>query len=100
MALYLLEVHLDVSTPEKRAQSVARVDQIVKDGGSPNARLVAGPWGSLENPTIWAVFDNPDPLKSLPNLMTMYNAGLITDTRLRPIATWAEVKAAAEKAQG
>jgi hypothetical protein len=93
-------MRLDVSTPEKRAQNFARVDQVVKDGGTPNARLVAGPWGSLENPTIWLVADNPDPLKSLPNLMTMYNAGLITDTRVRPIATWADIKAAAAKVPG
>ena len=50
MSLYLVEVRVDVSTPEKRAQVMERVDQVVKAGGTPTARLMAGPWASMENP--------------------------------------------------
>ena len=44
------------------------------------------------------VLDNPDMEQSLPEIMELYNAGLIRDTRSQPIADWNGVKAAAEKA--
>jgi hypothetical protein len=43
MSLYLAEVRFDVSTPEKRTKVMERVEQVVKAGGTPTARLVAGP---------------------------------------------------------
>jgi len=98
MPLYLLEMKLDVSTPQKRDAIIERIEQVVKAGGSPNARLVAGPWVSQENPTLLAVFDNPDLTKSLPARMALYNAGLVTDVRLRPIIDWEGAKAAAKAA--
>ena len=97
MALYLVEVQLDVSTPEKRAQIMEQVEQVVKNGGTPDFRLVAGPWGSLENPTLFLVTDNPDLTQSLPALIGFYNAGLIRDLRSRPIIDWEGLKAAAAK---
>lgn len=100
MGLYLVEVDLDVSTPEKRAEVFERVEQVVTNAGTPTAKLVAGPWGSLNRPTIFMVLDNPDLEQSLPEIMGLYNAGLIRDTRSQPIADWNGVKAAAEKAAG
>jgi len=100
MSLYLVEVRVDVSTPEKRAQVMERVDQVVKAGGTPTARLMAGPWASMENPTVLFVVENPDLNQTMPAIMELYNAGLVSDTRLRPIMAWEGVKAAAAKAQG
>jgi hypothetical protein len=76
-----------------------RVEQVVKERGTPTA-LVAGPWASLENPTVLFVFENPDLNQSLPATMELYNAGLISDIRMRPIMDWEGAKAAAAKAQG
>ena len=97
MGLYLVEVDIDVSTPAKRAEIFERIEQVVTNAGTPTAKLVAGPWGSLNRPTIFMVLDNPDMEQSLPEIMGLYNAGLIRDTRSHPIADWNGVKAAAEK---
>ncbi len=99
MSLYLVEIQLDLSTPEKRAQVMERVEQVIKEGGTPNSRLVAGPWASMESQTLWLVSDNPDLNAGLPMVMGLYNAGLIRDTRIRPIIDWDGLKAAAAKAQ-
>jgi hypothetical protein len=100
MSLYLVEVRLDVSTPEKRTKAMERVEQVVKEGGTPTARLVAGPWASMENPTVLFVLENPDLNQSMPGVIELFNAGLIIDTRVRPIMAWEGVKAAAAKAGG
>ena len=100
MGLYLVEVDLDVSTPEKRAAVFERVEQVITNAGTPTAKLVAGPWGSLNRPTIYMVFNNPDLEQSLPELMGLYNAGLIRDVRSQPITDWKGVKAAAAKVAG
>ncbi len=97
MALYLLELDLDPA-PQKRDAIIERVDQVVKAGGSPTSKLIAGPWISHERPTLLAIVEIPDLMKSLPPRMELYYAGLITDIRLRPIANWEEVKAAAKAA--
>ena len=96
----IVELQLDLSTPEKREQIRERVEQVVKEGGTPTARLVAGPWASMESQTLWLVLDNPDLNQSMPEIIALYNAGLIRDTRSRPIMDWDGLKAAAEKAQG
>ncbi len=100
MALYLLEMDLEVSTPEKRAAIMERADQVIKAGGTPAAKLIAGPWVSHETPKMWWVFDNPDLVKSFPARMQLYYAGLVTKIQLHPIATWEEAKAAAKAAEG
>jgi hypothetical protein len=100
MSLDLVEIRLDASTPEKRTQIVERVEQVVKAGRTPTQRLVAGPWASLENPTLFVVFDNPDLNQTMPEIMELYSAGIISDTRIRPIMDWEAAKAAAAKAQG
>lgn len=100
MGLYLVEVDLDVSTPEKRAEVFERVEQVVTNAGTPTSKLVAGPWGSLNRPTVYLVFDNPDQEQSLPEIMGLYNAGLIRDVRTQPITDWNGVKAAAAKVEG
>ena len=51
MGLYLVEVDIDVSTPEKRAAIMERIEQVVTNKGTPTAKLVAGPFGSLNRPT-------------------------------------------------
>ncbi len=66
MALYLVEIDLDVSTPEKNAAIIERTERVIKAGGSPTAKLIAGPWVSQETPKTWWVFDNPDLLNSFP----------------------------------
>jgi hypothetical protein len=99
MSLFLVEMRLDVSTPEKVAQITERVEQAIKAGGTPTARLVAGPWSSLENPTLFWVLENPDLSKSMPEIMELYGAGLISDQRIRPIMDWEGTKAAAAKAE-
>tara|TARA_B100000029_G_C16760686_1_gene661698 strand:+ start:354 stop:485 length:132 start_codon:yes stop_codon:yes gene_type:complete len=43
MSLYLGELHIDLSTKEKRQAIAERVEQVIKEGGTDNARLVAGP---------------------------------------------------------
>jgi len=100
MSLYLAEVRLDASTPENRAQRMERVEQVVKAGGTPTFRLVAGPWASMENPTLFFVFENPDLNQSMPAIMELFDAGLISDIRMRPIMDWEGLKAAAAKVQG
>ena len=100
MSLYLVEIRIDVSTPEKRAQMMERIEQMVKDGGNPTDRLVAGPWACMENPTVLFVVENPDLNKTMPQIVGLYNAGLISDSRIRPIIDWEGVKAAVAKAQG
>ncbi len=100
MSLYLAEIQFDLSTPEKRAQIRERVDQLVQDGGTPTARLKGGPWGSMESGTLWLVMDSPDLNAGFPEVIALYNAGLIRDTRLRPVMEWEGLKAAADKAQG
>jgi hypothetical protein len=100
MSLYLWEMHLDVSTPEKRAKITERIEEVVKEGGTPTARLVAGPWASLENPTVVAVFEVPDLNQTMPATMELYDEGLINDTHMRPIITWEGAKAAAAKVRG
>jgi hypothetical protein len=99
MSLFLSEIRLDASTPEKRAQIMERVEQVIKAGGSGAARLVAGPWASLENPTLFLVQEVSDLNQSMPEIMELYNAGLILDTRQRPIMEWEGAKAAAAKVQ-
>jgi len=99
MSLYLVEIRLDVSTPEKRAQIAERVEQVVQAGGGATARLVAGPWGSLESPTLFLIQDAPDLNQTMPATMELYNAGLVSDARIRPIMDWEGVKAAAAKVQ-
>ena len=98
--LYLIEIQLDLSTPEKREQVRERVEQVIKEGGSPTSRLVAGPWVSMESQTLWLVADDPDLNQTMPMTIGLYRAGLIRDTRLRPIIDWDGAKAAAAKAQG
>ena len=61
---------------------------------------MAGPWASMENPTLWIVLDSPDLNAGFPEIIGLYNAGLIRDVRLRPVSDWEGVKAAAAKAQG
>ena len=100
MSLYLVEIRVDVSTPEKRAQIMERVEQVVKEGGTPTARLVAGPWACMENPTVIFVLENPDLNLTMPAIIELYNAGLISDSRMRPIMDWEGLKAAAAKVQG
>ncbi len=100
MALYLAEMDLDVSTPEKRAAIMERAEQVVKAGGTPNSKLVAGPWASHENPKLFWVFDSPDLTKSFPERMALFNGGLLKNLRINPIATWEETKAAAKAAEG
>jgi hypothetical protein len=100
MSLYLYELRLDASTPDKRAQIMERVEQAVKAGGAPAGRLVAGPWASLENPTLFAVFEVSDLNQTMPGTMELYNTNLITDMRMRPIMDWEGAKAAAATAQG
>ena len=97
MSLYLLEVKLNI---EEQEQVMARVEQVVKEGGTPNAKLIAGPWFSQENPTMWLLVDNPDLDKSMPELISLYENGLITDTRVRPMIDFDGLKAAMAKAQG
>ena len=99
MSLYLVETRLDASTPEKRTQIMERVEQVVKAGGTPTARLVAGPWASMENPTLFFVLENPDLNRSMPEIMELFSAGLISDTRMRPIMDWEGTKAATAKVQ-
>ena len=97
MSLYLLEVQLNI---EKQEQVMARVEQLVKENGTPNATLMAGPWFSQENPTMWLVVENPDLNQSMPELISLYENGLIKDTRLRPMIDFDGLKAAVAKAQG
>ena len=97
MSLYLWEMHLDVSTPEKRTKLMERIEEVVKAGGSPSGRLVAGPWASLENPTLVAVVETPDLSQSMPATMELYNEGLINNMHIRPIMTWEGAKAVAAK---
>jgi len=99
MSLYLYELRLDPSTAEKRTQIMERVEQVVKAGGTPTGRLVAGPWASLENPTLYFVFEVTDLNQTMPATMELYSAGLISDMRMRPVMDWASAKAAAT-AQG
>jgi hypothetical protein len=100
MSLYLVEVRVEISTQEKRAKVMERIEQVVKEGGTPTARLVAGPWASMENPTVLFVFENPDLNQTMPAIMELFNEGLISDSRMRPIMDWEGVKAAAAKAGG
>ena len=97
MSLYLWEMHIDVSTPEKSTKITERIEEIIKEGGTPTSRLVAGPWASLENPTLIAVVEAPDLSQTMPATIELYNEGLITDMRIRPIISWEGVKAAAAK---
>ncbi len=99
MGLYLVEVDIDVSTPEKRAAVMERIEQVVTNKGTPTAKLVAGPFGSLNRPTIYLALDNPDQLQSLPELMGLYEAGLVRDIRTEPVADWDSIKAAAAKVE-
>ena len=100
MSLFLVEIQMDVSTPEKREQVMQRLEQVVQAGGTPTGRLVAGPWVSLENPTVTLVIDNPDLDQTMPEIIGLYNAGLIRDTRIRPVMDYEKAKAAVAKAQG
>ena len=43
MGLYLVEVDIDVSTPDKRGEIFERIEQVVTNTGTPTAKLVAGP---------------------------------------------------------
>jgi hypothetical protein len=54
----------------------------------------------METPTVIFVLENPDLNQTMPAIMELYNAGLISDSRLRPIMDWEGAKAAAAKAQG
>ena len=96
MSLYLFEVQLNI---EKQGQVMARVEQLVKENGTPNAKLITGPWFSQENPTMWLVVDNPDLDQSMPELISLYDNGLIKDTRLRPMIDFDGLKAAVAKFQ-
>ena len=94
--LYLVEIQLDIS---KQEEVMARIEQLVKENGTPTSTLVAGPWFSMENPTMWLVAENPDLTKTMPEIISLYENGLIKDTRQRPIIDFEGVKAAAAKAQ-
>ncbi|HVN91163.1 MAG TPA: hypothetical protein VMT61_15225 [Candidatus Binataceae bacterium] len=98
MGLYLLEMDVDASTPEKNAAIMERVEQVIKAGGTPNAKLIAGPWVSYESPKLWLVVDNPDLHKSFAARIQLYNAGLVPKVRVHPIATWEEAITAAKAA--
>jgi hypothetical protein len=54
----------------------------------------------MENPTVLFVLENPDLNLTMPAIIELYNAGLISDSRMRPIMDWEGLKAAAAKAQG
>ncbi len=99
MGLYLVEVDIDVSTPEKRAAIMERIEEVITNKGTGTAKLVAGPFGSLHRPTVYFAFDNPDQLQSLPDIMGLYNAGLIRDVRSEAVADWDSIKAAAAKVE-
>ena len=100
MSLYLLEIQLDPSTPEKQAQIMEQVEQVVKNNGTPTSQLVAGPWASIENPTLFFVVEIQDLNQTMPEVIALYTAGLIRDTRMRPIMDYEGAKAAMAKAQG
>ena len=100
MAIYLVEVDIDVSTPEKCAAVTERIEEVITNGGTPTAKLLAGPFGSLNRPTVYFAFDNPDLQQSFPELMGSYNAGLIRDIRTEPVADWDSVRAAAAEVEG
>ena len=100
MSLYLTEITLDLSTKEKRQAIVERMEEVIKAGGTDTARLVAGPWVSLESSTVWVVTDIPDVGKTLEEMARLTVAGLLVERRLRPIAEWADVLEVAGKIDG
>ena len=100
MSLFLSEFMLDLSTKEKRQAVVENIGQTIKDGGTPNARIVAGPWVSLENSSVWGVLDIPDVSKTMEETAQFMVAGLLIERRLRPIANWADVPPVASKIDG
>jgi hypothetical protein len=51
------------------------------------------PWACMENPIVLFILENPDLNLTMPAIIELYNAGLITDSRMRPIMDWEGPKA-------
>ena len=100
MSLYLAEFMVDLSTKEKRTAIFDNFAEVVKNGGTPNARLIGGPWASLEKQSFFAVVDIPDMKQIMGETFGFVIAGLLVEQRLRPIASWEDTVTLAKEVDG
>lgn len=99
MPLYIDEIWVKDPTPARMKQFVEMIGQAAKNpasiGAPQEVKIVAGPWGSNEEPKIIFVIDIPNHTTTYQVFSKFITQGLIERRRLTPVVDWSEVEKAA-----
>ncbi len=101
MPLYIDEIWVKDPTPARMKQFVEMIGQAAKNpasiGAPQEVKIVAGPWGSNEEPKVIFVIDIPNHTATYQVFSKFITQGLIERRRLTPVVDWNEVEKAAQQ---
>ena len=97
MALQLVELYLNVDSPERAKTAVAAASGLASGNLPPGALLVAGPWVSNEEAKLFFVLDLQDHSLTVGHFWPGMAHGLIAKRRLTPIVELKQLQEVVEK---
>ena len=97
MALHLVELSLNVDSPERAKAAVSLAENLSSGNLPDGASLVAGPWVSNEEAKLYLVLDLQDHSLTLGAFWPAMARGIIAKRRLIPIVELKQLQEVVEK---
>ena len=97
MALHLVEIHLNMTSPESAKAALGAAQSIAAGRLPPGATVVAGPWVSNEEAKLVLVADLEDHSKTVGYFWPAMAQGIVTRRRFTPIVELSDVQEVVEK---
>ena len=97
MALHLVELSLNVDSPERAKTAVSVAESLASGNLPPGASLIAGPWVSNEEAKLYLVLDIQDHSLTVGHFWPGMAHGVIAKRRLTPIVELKQLQEVVEK---
>ena len=96
MALNLVELYLNVTSPESAKTALGAAQRLAADQFPPGVRRVAGPWVSNEETKLVVVLDIQDPASTVAPFWGALASGLVKKRRFTPLVELEQVQTAVD----